>query len=323
MARADLLASLVKTGIEGDQKQFRNTVEEIVSEERAKQHHVIADRLMSLLNNTRVEAFKSVPTNNPELQNSFIEVMPKKGLDDLVLSEDLKRECSKFTDEYRRRDLLRSYNLNPRHKMLLAGPPGNGKTSLAEAIAHEMMLPLFVIRYEGIINSYLGDTAKQIDLVFEHAKSQRCVIFFDEFDAISKERDGKNENGEIKRVVNSLLTQLDSLPPHVVFVAATNHALMMDNAFARRFELQLELKKPTKKAIELWFSRFIESFGHKLGVSAKTLSERLHGLCFAELEQITTEIQREYVLSLPNANVTAITKSILKRWDERLLKTRD
>jgi AAA+ superfamily predicted ATPase len=321
MARADLLASLVKTGIEGNQKLFRSTVEEIVVEERAKQHHIIADRLTNLLNNTRAVAFQSVPTNNSELQNSFTEVMPRKGLGDLYLTDELKHSCEQFTNEYHRRDLLRSYNLNPRHKMLLAGPPGNGKTSLAEGIAHEMMLPLFVVRYEGIINSYLGDTAKQIDMLFEHAKQQRCVLFFDEFDAVSKERDGSNENGEIKRVVNSLLTQLDSLPPHVVFIAATNHASMMDNAFARRFELQLELKKPEMKSIQLWFDRFVDSFGHKLGVSSKVLSERLNGVCYAELEQVTSDIQRDYVLGLPDAKVSNITKTVLKRWEKRLLQT--
>lgn len=322
MARADLLASLVRTGIEGNQKLFRSTVEEIVVEERAKQHHIIADRLTSLLNNTRAVAFQSIPTNNSDLQNSFIEIMPRKGLNDLYLTDEIRHSCEQFANEYHRRDLLRSYNLNPRHKMLLAGPPGNGKTSLAEGIAHEMMLPLFVVRYEGIINSYLGDTAKQIDMLFEHAKQQRCVLFFDEFDAVSKERDGQNENGEIKRVVNSLLTQLDSLPPHVIFIAATNHAPMMDNAFARRFELQLELKKPEIKSIQLWLDRFVDSFGQKLGVSSKVLSEKLNGMCYAELEQFTADIQRDYVLGLPNAKVSNITKTVLKRWEKRLLQTK-
>ncbi|WP_140411668.1 AAA family ATPase, partial [Escherichia coli] len=107
---------------------------------------------------------------------------------------------------------------------------GNGKTSIAEALANHLSLPFFTVKYEGIINRYLGETAQQIDKLFEFVKTQRCVLFFDEFDAIGKEREDANDNGEMKRVLNSLLKQIDLLPSHVVFVGATNHESMLDKA---------------------------------------------------------------------------------------------
>lgn len=97
-----------------------------------------------------------------------------------------------------RADLLRSYGLEPRNKILLIGPPGNGKTSLAEAIAEALMVPLITVRYDTIIGAYLGETASRLSKLFEYASTRQCVLFFDEFDTIGKERGDQTETGEIK-----------------------------------------------------------------------------------------------------------------------------
>ena len=68
--------------------------------------------------------------------------------------------------------------------MLLIGPPGNGKTSLAEGIAEALMVPLLTVRYDSIIGAYLGETASRLAKLFEYAKTRQCVLFFDEFDTI-------------------------------------------------------------------------------------------------------------------------------------------
>ena len=101
---------------------------------------------------------------------------------------------------------------------MLEGAPGNGKTSLAEAIAAETMVPFYSVRYEGIVSSFLGETASRLDHVFEFARTRRCLLFFDEFDTIAKERADTHETGEIKRVVSTLLLQIDRLPSHVIVV---------------------------------------------------------------------------------------------------------
>jgi len=313
MARADLVLNLVKTGMEGDHELFRRTVEAIAAEEHSKRHYVLAERLTSLLESSLAHPVTSIPTSNPKLQNAYYEIKARKTLDDLVLPSTVLDQCRELVEEHHRKDLLRSYNLEPRHKILLSGSPGNGKTSLAEAMATELMVPLFIVKYEGIIGSFLGETAQQLESMFEHIKTQRCVLFFDEFDAIGKERADNNEIGEIKRVVNSLLLQLDSLPSHVVMMAATNHPEMLDSAAWRRFQLQIELPKPTKSMSEKWFKKFEEGIGHDLGYLPKTMAEKLKGLSFAELEAFALDVQRRYVLQLPNENIKSIVSSRLKQ----------
>lgn len=317
MARGDLLLSLVKSGIEGDQNLFRKTVEAISAEEKVKQHYALAERLDHLLLNSTARV-SSIPTQDPQLQNAFYEIRPQRVLSGIVLANDVYALCKEIIEEHHRKELLRSYNLEPRHRILLSGPPGNGKTTLAEAFATELMLPLFVVKYEGIVGSLLGSTAQQLDRLFDHVKSQRCVLFFDEFDAIGKERDDVQEVGEIKRVVNSLLKQIDMLPSHVIVIGATNHSSMLDRAVWRRFHVQIELPLPTPKEAEKLLDQFAESFDLSFGVDSKNIALRLKGLSFAELEEFCLDVRRRYVLGLPDSDIKKITTTRLKIWSERL-----
>ena len=245
------------------------------------------------------------------------EVVPDRCLDDLILSAEIEETIRDLVEEQNRVDLLRSYNLEPRNRVLLAGPPGNGKTALAEAIANALNLPLLVVRYEAVIGSYLGETAQRINQVFEHAKSRHCVLFFDEFDAVGKERGDLHETGEIKRVVSSLLLQIDALPSYVLVVAASNHPELLDRAAWRRFQIRLELPMPRQGQIEEWFRRFEGLTGYSLGASPRSLARRLRGQSFAEVEDFGSDLVRRIVLSQPNADVESIVERRLRSWKSR------
>jgi len=319
MARSDLVVSLVKTGIRGDLPLFVKTVEAIAEEARGRHHYHFADKLVTLLHETKSKSNQQ-SEHLADLQNAFYEVYAQKTLGDLILPPNVFGACNELIEEHQRREILRSFNLEPRHRVLLSGPPGNGKTTLAEALANQLMVPLVVVKYEGIISRYLGDTSVQLDKLFEHIKSRRCVLFFDEFDAISKERGDENDNGEIKRVVNSLLKQIDNLPSHVIFIGATNHEKIVDKAMWRRFQLQLKLPQPSRAMSIKWFDSFTERVGHSLGYSSSTLADKLKGLSFAELEEFALDVQRRYVLELPQSegNLRKIVKSRLEFWENRV-----
>ncbi|HUW11913.1 MAG TPA: ATP-binding protein [Anaerolineae bacterium] len=318
MARADLLIDLVRAGARGDQAHFRKALEALIAEERGKQHHILADRLAGYLNQGDASRPISAPGSRNALPSSlFYEMSPERRIDDLVLAEVITAACRELIEEQNRSDLLRAHNLEPRHRVLLAGPPGNGKTSLAEVLAAELAVPLLVVRYEAVIASYLGETAVRLSRLFDQIRTRRCVLFFDEFDVVGKERGDVHETGEIKRVVSSLLLQVDALPSYVVVVAATNHPELLDRAVWRRFQLRLELPAPTVKQAEEWFRRLEDRLGERLGVSATTLAKHLKGASFSELEQFADDVQRRYVLSLPEADMRQIVQERLRQWRHR------
>ena len=294
MARADLILNLVKAGTQGDQSRFQKTVEALAADERAKSHTILADRLLAQLhgngNGRYMSPISSV--SNSQVSPLFVELVPERGLDDLLLPPNVIDVVRDLVEEQHRADLLRSHNLEPRNRVLLAGPPGNGKTSLAEAIADALNVQLIVARYEGIIGSYLGETAQRIGQVFEYARSRHCVLFLDEFDTVAKERGDQHETGEIKRVVSSLLLQIDALPSYVVVVTASNHPELLDRAVWRRFQVRLELPMPRQGQIEEWFRRFEVRTGYQLTLSHRSLAMKLKGLSFAEIEEFGTDVLR-------------------------------
>ena len=152
MARSDLLIDLVHAGSQNDQRRFRRVVEELVAEERAKHHHVLADRLLAQLGSNGSSAKAVVARTSERDTNYFVEIAPHRTLDELILPQAVTDAVGEMVEEQLRADLLRTYNLEPRHRVLLVGPPGNGKTSLAEAIASTLMLPLIVWSYPGLVD---------------------------------------------------------------------------------------------------------------------------------------------------------------------------
>lgn len=319
MARADLLCELIKAGLVRDDVSFRKAAEAICAEERSKQHEILANKISELLNNNRYFN-NSVSKTSPQVINSnniianqlFHEKVPVKRLNQLLLPENVYNSCRDLIEEQTRTDLLRSFGLEPRNKILLIGPPGNGKTSVAEGIAEALMVPLLTVRYESIIGAYLGETATRLSKLFEYAKTRQCVLFFDEFDTIGKERGDQQETGEIKRVVSSLLLQIDSLPSYVVTIAATNHDALLDKAVWRRFQLKLELPKPTRGNLEKWFSLFEKKMNFSFGLETTTLAKKLYGKSYAEAEEFALSVYRKFILRSPDVKSKSITNEQLK-----------
>lgn len=319
MARSDLVIALAKAGNAGDKRAARAVTEAIIAEERAKQHKVFADRLSNAMqmngNGTHVFA----PSNEASTRGRdfIMEVMPRRRLDDIILPQASRRAVDQLIEEQQRADLLRAHGVEPRHRVLLVGPPGTGKTSLAEAIAEAVTVSLFVVRYESMIGSYLGETASRLKRVFDYARTTPCVLFFDEFDAIGKERGDIHETGEIKRVVSSLLMQVDELPSYTIVAAATNHPELLDRAAWRRFQLRLSLPLPTTKSLALYIEAFAKRFDEPLGHSASAIAKRLGAISYAEAEDFCLELRRSKILSTDQKSLRTILGEQLDIWSEQ------
>lgn len=317
MPRADHLLNLVRAGAGGDHPGFQKALEALIVDERGKQHHLLADRLAAHLSTNA----GGRPTNTPRTwtgsERFFHSLVPERRLADLILAPPTVETVEELLEEHRRADLLRAHNLEPRHRVLLLGPPGNGKTSLAEAIATELAVPLFSVRYESVIASYLGETGARLDRLFAEVRTHSCVLFFDEFDVVGKARGDEHETGEIKRVVSSLLLQIDALPSRVVVVTATNHPELLDRAVWRRFQIRLDLAPPTPEQTTEWFHRFEAGFETPLPESPAALAKRLAGLSFSDLESFSLEVKRRCVLDHPETDSAAIVRGCLERWRRR------
>ncbi len=174
----------------------------------------------------------------------------KQNLKDLVLTEEQEKEIEKIAKAIQYRDYLRRIGLREIGKLLFVGPPGTGKTSVARALSGKLGIPIVEVKLSQIADQYLGETAKNVDRVFELAKKlSPCILFIDEFDFVAKAR-ATDEHAALKRAVNTLLKAIDeiSLVEHgVLLIGATNHPKILDHAAWRRFDEIVEFNLPDKE----------------------------------------------------------------------------
>lgn len=319
MAKADILLSIVKSAISNDSLSLRKAIETLVADERSKNHRILADRLSELLSTQSNQFNKTTPIIQNGARDLVFDVVPEKRFSDLVLEKDVLEICREVVEEHHRADLLGSYGLEPRNRLLFAGPPGNGKTTLAEAVASELMYPFIVIRYENVIGSYLGETASRLQKVFELARMRKCVIFLDEFETLGKERGDTHETGEIKRVVSSLLLQIDRLPCYTVVITASNHPELLDRAVWRRFQVKIRLAAPNKEQQIQFIKNFEERTDFSFKMSYNTLADKLRGISFSETEDFCVDVLRRCILSHTQDNPKNIIKSRLTNLEDRFV----
>jgi len=144
------------------------------------------------------------------------------------------------------------------------------------------------------------------------------VLFFDEFETLGKERGDTHETGEIKRVVSSLLLQIDDLPDYVVTVAASNHPELLDRAVWRRFQLRIELPMPTRQQLTKHIETIRQRCKTNFGYASETLAKHMLGLNFAEVEEFCLSVVRRAVLDQKTDNAQTITQVKLEQWRNRL-----
>lgn len=187
--------------------------------------------------------------------------------------------------------------------LLIYGPPGTGKSRLARLIAQELSLDLYVARLDGLISSFLGSTSKNIRALFDFAAKTPCILFLDEFDAIAKLRGDSQELGELKRVVNSFIQNLDTLGTQSIVVAATNHEELLDSAIWRRFSYRLALTYPSGEQRGLMWNQFLPHlvFGSSqlrfTPRDRELLVDLSEGFSGSDIREVCLRLQRRQVAS--------------------------
>lgn len=297
MARGELMKKLLASY--GRDDEFRAVAEQIITEEEQKNNRVLARSLRKTL-----EAGPSQPSRPkalaplipfPEAAGDFIELIePSHNHKDIVLSPENIRVFLGLLKEFRRAEDVRRRGLPVRSKLLFCGPPGCGKTLCAEIFASELGLPLYLVKIDRLISSYLGETAANVRKIFEFARKQPCVLFFDEFDALARARGDDSEHNELRRVVNSLLIFIDRITPKGFLIAATNLDHALDPALWRRFDEVIWFDRPNRRMIE----RFLRMKFKNVVVAfdPTTCATDLEGYSFAEIERVCIQAIKSAII---------------------------
>ncbi len=212
----------------------------------------------------------------------------------LFLDPRVKQRIDEFLMQVRCTDDLIAAGVGVAPTMLLYGPPGNGKSMTAAYIAASLDMPLLTARIDTLVSSFLGSTSKNIRFLFEHASRRPCVLFLDELDSIGKLRDDQHEMGELKRVVISLLQNIDKSDGKTVLLAATNHPHMLDRAIGRRFQFHLNIDLPSTESRVGLISDLLSNYSATL--TSSQISELTDRLSCAEIVGVINDAIRDCVI---------------------------
>lgn len=321
------LLALLNSHIEGDEEQFLSIALQAAAQEARQGRTDEADKLKRLVQKARDQhrvgrpagGQTPIPLARPrgELQGLVESVYPKVTLGNMVLSDVVRDRLSRVVRQQQERATLRDHGQTPTTYMLLVGPPGTGKTMTASALAGELRLPLFTVRLESLFSRFFGETAGKLRLLFDQIAQTRGVYLLDEFDAIGSRRGDPNDVGEIRRVLNSVLSFMEE--PNTtdsLVLAATNHVEILDEALARRFDEVVEYGPPDQSSARAILERRLGKF--KLTAKSWNLvGKSLVGLSQAEIVRAADAVVKDAILEgtviSPEALVTAIqNRQLLK-----------
>jgi len=306
MASADQIKSLIRSYGDGDEERFFTSAIQIAASEARQGHTAFAQELKSLIEKAKknrslsfLDRNKTIPLSLPKRElHELIEVFqPKVKLKDMVLDTEVKEHLDKVVREQQKWEILRQHNLMPVRKLLLQGPPGCGKTMTAQALAGELGIPVFIVRLDGLISKFMGESISKLRLIFDAMPDHRGVYLFDEFDSIGSHRDQGQDVGEIKRVLNSFLINIEKDQSNSIIIAATNLPDSLDKALFRRFDDIITYPLPAEKEIAETMKKNLKGFKFKGKVDWKALAKKAVGLNYSEIVRACEETIKSMIMS--------------------------
>jgi len=305
MATARQIIELLRSHLEGNEERFRTAALQLAANEARQGHEEMAKEIQKLLEKTPrqppIEAVSqgtnSIPFSRPqgELAGLLEMAQPSIGLNQLVLTTALETRLSRVVKEQQQFGRLREHGLRPRQRLLLLGPPGCGKTITAHALAHELGLPLFVVRLDALFTKFLGETASKLRLVFDAVERHRAVFLFDEFDSIGLARGAQHDVAEMRRVLNSFLVFIDNMRGNSLVIAASNHPEALDPALFRRFDDIIEYVMPTRQELRKVFEQRLLNETHT-SINWRKLLPVAAKLSFAEAVRVADDAIKDRII---------------------------
>lgn len=306
MASGKLLRQLVKYGARGDVVAFRAAAEAAISEERHKQHHLLANDLERLLYAEHVILDSRLrelhpAADLPRAAGGELPLLEERPVvreeHDIVLTTQTMHALTGIIREHQRADVLRAHGLQPAQKLLFVGPPGCGKTLAAEVVAATLSLPFVVVRLDSLVSSFLGETAANLRRVFDFVSQTTVLTLFDEVDALTKDRGDGADHGELKRAVNAVLQMMDGYRGSSVLVATTNYESILDRAVWRRFDEILRFDKPDDRQVAQLLALKLAGVRRNFDLDDRAVQRLFAGLSHADVERVLRRAVKAMVLS--------------------------
>jgi SpoVK/Ycf46/Vps4 family AAA+-type ATPase len=317
MATADQVKALVRSHAEGDDRQFYSVAMQVAARAARGGQSRFAQELRHLIDEARQSGSQArgrvVPVAQPrgELAGLLSATYPETRMANMVLEPPVQAKLERVIVEQRQQDHLRARGFSPLRRLLLTGPPGTGKTMTASALAGELGLPLLLIRLDGLITKFMGETAAKLRLVFDAMQQTRGVYLFDEVDALGGARAQANDVGEIRRVLNSFLQFLEQDQSDSLLVAATNHPQLLDRALFRRFDSVIEYPLPSPDVVRAIIRNRLATM--RLGrIAWKSVTQTASGLSHAEITLAAERAAKDTLLARAEEVTTPVLVQALQ-----------
>jgi SpoVK/Ycf46/Vps4 family AAA+-type ATPase len=325
MTNSELIKQLFLSFNNDDSDAFMQAAREYIEREKRKKHTIVAKELEKALYQTghtthKQRRFKHGSPIPRDTEKGFplLEVQHFDfDFDHLILTPQTIAQLERIIREFKDADILATYNLTYKKKILLCGLPGTGKTFSTQIVSSLLNIPLVYIRFDAIISSYLGETAGNLRKVFDFIENGMWIVLFDEFDIIGKNRDDVYEHGEIKRVVNNFLQMLDNFKGDSILFAATNHQNMLDSAIWRRFDAVIEYELPDEATRQQLFECYLRPIKRDNKINLSQAAKASEGLSPADIEMIATEAMKTAIIDARSSLIASDLDSAIRQFVQR------
>lgn len=301
MTTSEIIKQLFASFNSKDEASFISAAKQYIEREKRKKHNIVAKDLekvlydfksSSLISSKKFKNTLPIPRDNDK-GFPLLEIQhPDRYFDNLIVDPRIKEQVEQIIQEFKDADILSTYNLTNKNKILFCGKPGTGKTFTAQILSSTLQIPLVYIRFDAIISSYLGETAGNLRKVFDFIENGTWIVLFDEVDIIGKNRDDSHEHGEIKRVVNNFLQMLDNFKGNSILLAATNHQHILDSAIWRRFDDVIYFEVPDENSRMKLINLYLKSIKHDNDLDISIIVEKTKGLSPSDIKMIAEEAMK-------------------------------
>lgn len=296
----EILPKLIRCGLENDMKSFEMISLTIANKLKNKNKELSNEIIQALsYKNMGSSAFRSIGINDtPISKKNGVELAKIEDaieIEEPIFSSDTKQIYEKFLIEQNNIEELLKFGVKADNSILIYGEPGVGKTYSAKWLAYKLDKPIINLDLSSVISSYLGETGSNLKSVLDYAKEVNGILFLDEFDAIAKKRDDSRDIGELKRIVNVLLKELEDWPANSIIIAATNHPELLDKAIWRRFDVKINIPIPTYELRKNIIARELGSLKNNKK-EIDLLSGVTEGVSSAEVVRLCKNVKKSYIL---------------------------